>query len=286
MIVKSIFLSKRIWIILFLVIILIENVEATGQASDFLIIKKDTLMLYSNPLEPYLEFKNKRTLNGIELKMTSTGCWRGYIATWEIRNDSLFLVKVVREDEFGKFRTFNLKEEFGTSKVFAAWFTGTLYSPRGEMLQYVHMGYSSIYEKEEYYNIWNGQVKSAESKNNLVYDKRLLYPAEGFLKDTLTRIIKLKLSLDILKEIPDSSACFVNVQFSKDGKVEKVKLGMKKDEDTLLGKSILRIAEEEFKKLPPLMTVINKYYQPPYLDLWFHAYCIKNPFDKEYGCSE
>src|SRR5665648_366349 len=135
----SMFLSYRKLILLIAGIILFGNAHATGQAADFLIIKTDTFYLYSNPLEPYLGYKNVRTINGVELNGTSTSCWGGYIATWEIRNDSLFLTKIVREEESGKFQTFNLKEEFGSDKVFAEWFTGTIYSHRGERLQYIHM---------------------------------------------------------------------------------------------------------------------------------------------------
>jgi len=280
------FLLHRKLILLLTGIILFGNAHATGQAADFLILKTDTFYLFSNPLEPYLEYKNVRTINGVELNGTSTSCWRGYIATWEIRNDSLFLTKIVREEESGKFQTFNLKEEFGSDKVFAEWFTGTLYSPRGERLQYIHMGYSSIYEKEEYYKIWNGIIKSTVSTNNLIYNKALLYPGEKFLHDTLTRIIISRLDSGLMKEVPDSSSCFLFVQFNKNGKAEKVKLGMSKNENTLFGKSLLKIAEEELNKLPPLMSVTHKYYQPPNFELWFDVYCIKNPKDKEYGCRE
>lgn len=279
-------LLKLKWIILFFVVILFKSAGATGQASDLLIIEKDTFKLYSNPLEPYLEFKNKRVLNGIELEMTNTACWRGYIATWEITNDSLFLVNVIRRDGADQILTFNLKEEFGTNRVFAEWFTGSLYSPRGEILQYVHMGYSSIYEKEEYYNVWNGKVKFVESKGNLVYNDERLYPAEEFLRDTLTKIIESKFSLPLLNEIPDSLACIVEVQFNDAGKVNEVKIDLKKDAETLFGKTILKIAGEEFYKLPPLMAVTHKYYRQPCIMLFLHAYCIKYPYDKEYGCSQ
>jgi|WetSurMetagenome_2_1015567.scaffolds.fasta_scaffold127862_1 hypothetical protein len=275
---------RRLILILNFVLCFIQSANATGQEPDLLIIKSDTFYLFSNPLETYFDFKNNRIINGIEINGTSTGCWRGYIATWKIENDSLFLIKIIREPEFGKFIVINLKEEFGKDKVFAEWYTGMLYSPRGNRLQYVHMDYASIYEKEEYYKIWNGKIKSTESKNNLLYDKSLLYPGERFLIDTLSKIIKSKLNTIILKEISDSSSCFLHVQFNKSGRIEKLSLGMPRDENTLFGKSILKAANDELNKLPSLMQVTHNCYQPPHFELWFHAYCIKYPWDKEYGC--
>ena len=37
--------------------------------------------------------RNIRNLN-----MTSTACWRGYIATWEVRNESLLLKSLGKEN--------------------------------------------------------------------------------------------------------------------------------------------------------------------------------------------
>lgn len=220
-------------------------------------LRKIPFFLFSIPLETYLEYKNIRTINDIELIGSSTNCYRGYIATWEIRNDSLFLIKVVHETELETLHTFNLKEEFGAEEVFASWFTGTLYSPRGKILKYVHMGFSSIFEKEEYYHVWNGKVKITVSKNNLVYDKKLLYPAESFLRDTLRKIIRSKFHSELLNEIPDSASCVLMVEFNCNGKVESVKLGNNKRDGTLFGETLIRIAKEEFDKLPPLAVMLK-----------------------------
>ena len=70
---------------------------ATGQAGDVLIFKGDTLTLFSNPLEQYLDAKSVRIFNGKKLEWTSTACYRGYRATWEVSNDSLFLTKVQKK---------------------------------------------------------------------------------------------------------------------------------------------------------------------------------------------
>ena len=81
----------------------------------------------------------------------STACWRGYVGTWEIRGDKFYLVKLV-----GRFRL------VGTEPLFADWFSGVLRIPRGKMLQYVHMGFGSVFEEEVHIKVDRGMV--AESR--------------------------------------------------------------------------------------------------------------------------
>lgn len=263
-----------------------EKAIATGQMADYLIIDCDTFYLFSNPLEPYLHFKNERSINGVTLGMTSTACYRGYIATWKIQNDSLFLVKLIRGIELDSTIVFSLKDEFGKDQVYASWYTGTIYSPRGAELQYVHSGYSSIYETEVYYRIWNGKIEATHRQNNLIYDKQLLLPSDSFLHDTIKQLITRRFTQDMLNQIPDSTACFLHVQFNENGKVGKIEIVNEKVKNTFFGTTLVKIGWEELTKLPPLMKVTKKYYRPPYLEIGFVTHCLKYPWDKEYGCKQ
>jgi len=76
----------------------------------------------------------------------STACWRQYIGTWEVKDERFYLVHVG-----GRFKV-------NGEPVLAEWFTGTLRIPRGEQLQYVHMGFGSVYEEELHIRIENGLV--------------------------------------------------------------------------------------------------------------------------------
>ena len=76
----------------------------------------------------------------------STACWRGYIGTWEVRDDRFYLVDIE-----------GLWRKEGDDPILADWFTGTLRIPRGEMLHYVHMGFGSVYEKELHIKIEAGR---------------------------------------------------------------------------------------------------------------------------------
>jgi hypothetical protein len=85
----------------------------------------------------------------------STACWRGYQGTWEIRDGRFYLV--------GLRGRFQLREG---DPILADWFSGVLRVPKGEMLQYVHMGFGSVHEQEFHIKIEKGVVASSRVINN------------------------------------------------------------------------------------------------------------------------
>ncbi|MBI1308108.1 MAG: hypothetical protein GC181_16000 [Bacteroidetes bacterium] len=56
--------------------------------------------MHSNPLESYFRYKSDRSINGDTLPWTSTDCSRGYLATWKLVNDSLFLTHIQRSCDY------------------------------------------------------------------------------------------------------------------------------------------------------------------------------------------
>lgn len=87
--------------------------------------------------------------------LASTACWRGYQGTWEIRDGRFYLV-----DLRGCVR---LREG---DAILADWFSGVLRVPKGEMLQYVHMGFGSVYEQEVHIKIESGVVVASRVIDN------------------------------------------------------------------------------------------------------------------------
>ncbi|MDM8516537.1 hypothetical protein QUF76_10080 [Desulfobacterales bacterium HSG16] len=85
----------------------------------------------------------------------STACWRRYVGTWEIRGGKFYLVDIN-----------GIYKLSGTSQIFADWFTGTLRIPKGEILQYVHMGYGSVFEYETHIKIEKGIVTKSRVIDN------------------------------------------------------------------------------------------------------------------------
>ena len=68
------------------------------------------------------------------LSMGSTACWRGYIATWEVRNESLFLKSLSKEALPNDDETpIPLQSVFsdGNGPILADWFSGVLECTRG-----------------------------------------------------------------------------------------------------------------------------------------------------------
>jgi hypothetical protein len=131
--------------------------SATAQFGDILIWNGDTLLMHANPLEQYLDEKGERSIGRQKLEGTCTACWRGYVASWTMRNDSLFLEKI-KTNVCSDPVEIDLRGEFGKGPIFASWFTGKLAVPKGEMVEYVHMGYSSLYEGELILSLRKGKL--------------------------------------------------------------------------------------------------------------------------------
>jgi hypothetical protein len=87
--------------------------------------------------------------------LTSTACWRGYQGTWEIKDGRFYLV--------GLRGRFQLRDG---DPIPADWFSGVLRVPKGEELQYVHMGFGTVYEQEVHIKIENGVVVSTRTIDN------------------------------------------------------------------------------------------------------------------------
>jgi hypothetical protein len=81
----------------------------------------------------------------------STACWREYIGSWSIRRDKLYLIKLD-----GRFRL------DGKEAIFADWFTGELNIPQGKMLDYIHIGFDSVYEEEIILTLEQGVVAKTD----------------------------------------------------------------------------------------------------------------------------
>jgi len=166
---------------LFFLIIISLSLKSfgTAQAPDYLITEKDTLKLHCNPLQSYFE-KNPFPK---ELMKFNSGLWRSYIAYFKFENNKLILQELYQpeyfEDEQGnhKERLVSIYEKvFGKNKNFECnFYSGVLICPIGEMKQYVHMSYSSLYENYKLIEIKEG-----------------IYQKEKMLTDTEFMELKVK----------------------------------------------------------------------------------------------
>jgi len=131
----------------------------TAQFHEVLILDGEkTSMAFCPPLpegHPRLMEVSREEAAASNSLVFSTACWRQYIGTWEIKDGRFYLAKIE-----GMYRL------EGEEPLPAEWFTGVLRIPRGEMLQYVHMGFGSIYEEELHIKIEQGMVTARRVIDN------------------------------------------------------------------------------------------------------------------------
>lgn len=191
---------RTIRVVLLLILCLLGAVAAyaTGQEPDRIIFDGKQRELFSNPLEDYYANGKRRPRFMIEPLTTSSGNWRGYVATWQIDDGKLYLTDITawlcNGATVKSCKKVTLNQIFPGKvqggKVFAAWYSDELRVPDGERLQYVHMGYGSTYERDIIFTIKNGHAKGP-----FVIDHSAeKLPSE--LESTRKELAKLKASED------------------------------------------------------------------------------------------
>jgi hypothetical protein len=137
---------------------------ATAQQGDVLLLNGKEYSIHTNPLEPYLEEHPGRLPKG---DVVSTGLWRGYVAKWKVENERFLLVDVGILKSVSKPGEHGFSSELssvmatmfpGEKEVLASWFTGHVIVPDGKLVEYVHMGYASTYEKYIILRVEKGAV--------------------------------------------------------------------------------------------------------------------------------
>ncbi|MBN2500503.1 MAG: hypothetical protein JXB38_07005 [Anaerolineales bacterium] len=132
----------------------------TAQRPDTLIYGGKQYPIYTEPLEAYFRLGNRRPA----FRSPHTGLWRGYVANWKIETERLYLVGL--EAWLGDISGEGPLTQAGIEVLFpdangpvmADWYSGGLRVQMGELLQYVHMGYESVYEQELLLTVENGRV--------------------------------------------------------------------------------------------------------------------------------
>lgn len=215
-----------------------------------LIYNEDTLAMFDCPLST---FPKKNLIKPQKLFGSSgcffSACWRNYVGTWTIVDGKLYLLNIRNacfptkvenvaihvkneSDKIGN-EYADLKKifrnRFVDGRVFADWYSGTMYFPKGKVVYYVHDGFASSYEKEHELIFENGILKSEQVFDNskskqieyeFLYQTRDVYGGDAFLNhiDSLINWVALP-------EIKDALLRVV-VRFSGNelGQVDSVKI--------------------------------------------------------------
>ena len=118
---------RNLIILLFVCILFPLSALATMQEPDRILYKGRLLLTGSITMGGYPIV----TDSTYKYTKWNTACARGYVATWELRNDSLFLAKVYDAD-FDEIPLSVLYPHRDTSSgVFASWFNYMLFGRRG-----------------------------------------------------------------------------------------------------------------------------------------------------------
>lgn len=160
---------------LLLTLFICTNLFATAQAPDKIIYKGIVYSLYNYPLEDYFK---KNPDKRPKSEVMSTGLTRGYVATFEVRENQLFLkdIKIGYVDttaiQSSRYKWQSvLNDVFPNQKdIKIDWLTGLLEIPHGEILKYGITGYG----KNNNYillEIFKGDLKKEKHLNYIEYEK-------------------------------------------------------------------------------------------------------------------
>ena len=151
----------------------------TAQFREILTLEGKQYGMISEPLDPLIikEFNGQKEgyPDGYPtLYPSCTACWRGYIGHWLISNNQLWLedVRGSNEVDDGKIYVEVAQDQlklldwrktffnYQQGNIKAQWFSGKLVVEMGGLIEYVHMGFESTYEKYLLMDIKNGNVLS------------------------------------------------------------------------------------------------------------------------------
>lgn len=160
-------------ITVFSLFILVFGKPLTEQTPDILVLRDQTYYLKSFPLDDLKLWNTSQLNDSIEL---NSGCWRGYQATWVVRNDSLFLTgmtdcyKKYQIDLESYFAERKPKVEVQENELFAYWYDAKL-------IQYQHPFLNEEESAKYLYSIDWRELKKNERvvltfKNGIINSKK------------------------------------------------------------------------------------------------------------------
>jgi hypothetical protein len=162
----------------------------TAQMPDLIIYEGKESNLHTNPMNVYFAKYPDKHPYRID-KMADWGCealHRGYVATFEIKDDQLWLKEINVRTCSRSFRSLYEYVRYGFARpswknvmheifpnqncVKVDWFTGTLILPSGKLVEYVHMDYASTYEYYTLLELENGDLKSVKQCGHADYKEK------------------------------------------------------------------------------------------------------------------
>jgi hypothetical protein len=128
----------------------------TAQRADILILNGKKRALLATPLDVVLAATN----NSKRFTPQSTNLWRGYVATWSIQKNHLYLLSVQGWISHNPEPQEAMGLLFPNQKgpVFAHWVSRALRVADGPLFDYVHQGFGRRFKHELIFEMWNGEI--------------------------------------------------------------------------------------------------------------------------------
>ncbi len=258
----------KVIINLILSLIVFINLNATPQDSEILVYNNDTTWINYFPLEKLRKVDQTidKNLNKYFEWSVSTN-WRGYIGTWLIENDSLFLTSL--ETDFSH-EKIDLSKIFDGSylcnnKVYAFWYSEKINTDWGDFLGYEENLDSDIYEDRLVYSanllceVIFGKVINLEIKLKPDIEVKELQRRLELMKDTMTYMFPEEFPVLLTKgnyfkdlglgrfSIQNEQLCecpkvIISVVIEKDGTISNEKI-QSPDESDFCSKESLKIVD-------------------------------------------
>jgi hypothetical protein len=122
----------------------------TAQVDEILIFDENrTSITFHPPLpnsHPGIMKVDEKDIKGDISVIGSTACWRGYIGTWEIKNEKLYLINIL-----------GYYQMIDNHPIFADWVSGLIRVPQGKLMYCDRSGHK-VYEQEVHLRIEQGKV--------------------------------------------------------------------------------------------------------------------------------
>lgn len=134
----------------------------TAQIAERLNYQDEEVAMCTNPLSDYF------AMGGFEprFEATCTALWRGYVGSWDIVDNRLYLIGLDGTLEDGTDASLATVFPEFPDRVFAHWYSGTIRIPQGKQLEYVHMGYGSTFERDLILDVERGVVVATRVHHN------------------------------------------------------------------------------------------------------------------------
>ena len=134
----------------------------TAQFAESLLYQGEGVAMFATPLSDYF------AMGGFTPRFEEdcSALWRGYAGRWEIVDRRLYLIKLSGTLKDGSQATVATVFPDFPDRVFAHWYSGTIRIPQGDLLEYVHMGFGSTYERDVMLDIDRGVVVATRIRHN------------------------------------------------------------------------------------------------------------------------